>query len=408
MPGKNVVVKSSVLGRQGREYMYTESDSEPPDPPWSKYTYDSSVSSRIWDNTPGYKTLTRAQRKNLAPRGFTTSISSLSGYFSGSSSWEFGGHSDVLGDQFSRLVWDLPIASLNFGHGAIGSELVTRDDLYLSARAQLQQNRSWNAPLFLAEGHKTASMVVGAAEKIVHGLRAARRLDVKELNKLFPMSSRKSTSQTASGLWLERKYGWLPLLRDVHDSVSAMDENLSRRRSPSVVSTVHVSKSRVENSQRDFDLQGSPRILGHGNLQIRHTRRLTLRYRISDLSAYTAASFGLTNPASLAWELIPFSFVADWFVPVGDYLSTLDAGIGIEILTGFQSSKYVEEAMVTSATSNDFNGRCSCSGVHSLIVVSREKLDSLPSVVPTSLTVRPKLGSERLVTAVALMRQLVR
>lgn len=34
---------------------------------------------------------------------------------------------------------------------------------------------------------------------------------------------------------------------------------------------------------------------------------------------------GLFNPAALAWELLPYSFVVDWFLPIGNYLNSLDA-----------------------------------------------------------------------------------
>jgi hypothetical protein len=33
---------------------------------------------------------------------------------------------------------------------------------------------------------------------------------------------------------------------------------------------------------------------------------------------------GLNNPVGIAWELIPFSFVVDWFVPVGKWLTAND------------------------------------------------------------------------------------
>lgn len=34
--------------------------------------------------------------------------------------------------------------------------------------------------------------------------------------------------------------------------------------------------------------------------------------------------FGFSNPLEVLWEATPFSFVADWFYPVGDYLSELN------------------------------------------------------------------------------------
>jgi hypothetical protein len=36
----------------------------------------------------------------------------------------------------------------------------------------------------------------------------------------------------------------------------------------------------------------------------------------------------------VAWELVPFSFVLDWFIPIGSYLSQLDASAGMEFLGG--------------------------------------------------------------------------
>jgi hypothetical protein len=47
---------------------------------------------------------------------------------------------------------------------------------------------------------------------------------------------------------------------------------------------------------------------------------------------------GLTNPLEVAWELIPFSFVADWFISVGDWLRGLTALHGLRIVSGFRSN----------------------------------------------------------------------
>jgi hypothetical protein len=45
---------------------------------------------------------------------------------------------------------------------------------------------------------------------------------------------------------------------------------------------------------------------------------------------------GFTNPINLLWELLPFSFVADWFLPIGNYLEALTAWNGLEFLDGYQ------------------------------------------------------------------------
>lgn len=51
----------------------------------------------------------------------------------------------------------------------------------------------------------------------------------------------------------------------------------------------------------------------------------------------SAQSLGLLDPLTLAWELIPFSFVVDWFLPVGTYLSQLTALNGLTLMNGFTS-----------------------------------------------------------------------
>jgi hypothetical protein len=50
--------------------------------------------------------------------------------------------------------------------------------------------------------------------------------------------------------------------------------------------------------------------------------------------------FTYGNPAELAWEVIPFSFVVDWAIPIGDTLSALDALRGVTGIQGTESAKY--------------------------------------------------------------------
>lgn len=53
----------------------------------------------------------------------------------------------------------------------------------------------------------------------------------------------------------------------------------------------------------------------------------------------TLNQLGLVNPASLAWELIPWSFVVDWFIPIGPLLSVLTAPAGLIFISGTDNFK---------------------------------------------------------------------
>lgn len=49
--------------------------------------------------------------------------------------------------------------------------------------------------------------------------------------------------------------------------------------------------------------------------------------RIPDTPLTQTARLSSLNPVSIAWELLPFSFVADWFYNVGDYLRDLETAV---------------------------------------------------------------------------------
>lgn len=49
--------------------------------------------------------------------------------------------------------------------------------------------------------------------------------------------------------------------------------------------------------------------------------------------------FTLGNPAEIAWELVPYSFVIDWAIPIGDYLGALDALRGVTAINGTKTRR---------------------------------------------------------------------
>ena len=65
-------------------------------------------------------------------------------------------------------------------------------------------------------------------------------------------------------------------------------------------------------------------------VDVRAHVQATVRLGMSTVG--TLEQFGVLNPASVAWELTPFSFVVDWFVNIGSFLRQFGdtAGLGIE------------------------------------------------------------------------------
>jgi hypothetical protein len=121
-----------------------------------------------------------------------------------------------------------------------------------------------------------------------------------------------------AGYWLEYRYGWLPLLYSTEDAVKAFKmKTESPLRFGHSSTTVDLSQSASESWTQDSG-NGS----GTGTQTITGSR--TYRgYAVAEvITGLQGDRFG-ADPITTAWELIPFSFVVDWFLGVGTWLTAI-------------------------------------------------------------------------------------
>jgi hypothetical protein len=152
-------------------------------------------------------------------------------------------------------------------------------------------------------------MIGDTAIKLRKALVASRHGNfVAARNYLLNGTSREGKfNKVTSNNWLELQYGWLPLLSDVHDGAEFLAQRLS---CPAIVRS-SVSRSRqgtVSCNNPAFDPL----------LHECYTRKGIIAF-VSEVDPVQLS--GLLDPLSVAWELLPYSFVADWFIPIGSYLS---------------------------------------------------------------------------------------
>lgn len=93
---------------------------------------------------------------------------------------------------------------------------------------------------------------------------------------------------------------------------------------------------------------------GHG----RYVVKAGIKAHVTNDTLAQLGSHGLLNPAALAWELFPVSFVIDWFVPIGDFLGGLSTHFGMEFRDGYMT-KYVEWSSTLTGTVVDPTLHCS-------------------------------------------------
>lgn len=115
-----------------------------------------------------------------------------------------------------------------------------------------------------------------------------------------------------------------------------------------------------------------------------------------------ANQLGFVNPATVAWELVPFSFLVDWFVPVGRFLSTWTDFAGYQFLEP-TTTRYVTTTYVfTKSNSRD--------GVTYVEDKTRTTVMRTSGIATPSITdmIDFKLSPWRAATAVALLLQTFR
>lgn len=162
--------------------------------------------------------------------------------------------------------------------------------------------------------------------------------------------------KSAPSNWLALQYGWLPLLSDIK---GATDELLGLS-DAALVQTVKAS-------YRDRDKGNYYYPSGkYVNLVQRNAESgmfLRLDYEPANNLLQTASRVGLTNPLEIAWELVPFSFVVDWALPLGNWLSALDATFGWNFKSGSVSSlSRVSCGITCSHPNGDIRDQASYSG----------------------------------------------
>lgn len=289
-----------------------------------------------------------------------------------------------------------------------------------------------NYAQFLAERKQTASLLASTATRIYTAARALRRADLKGFatslslgeswtrsqKQLWRRVERTPAHQRISNHWLEYVYGWRPLLQDCFGTAELLAEQIST--DPSPEGELRVSAS--VNSR--FVLRGSVPSGAEGGVILQNrddshicSARIRAQYRLDDEARSLLNKTGISNPLLLAWELIPYSFVVDWFVPVGTYLESLTAMDGFTMTRGTISTQ-------ESAVSNRWLTFVNHTGLYSAygwdfveawrsgptVECTQVRYTRTPTTsFPYALKVRSPIGGEpltRLTTALALLAPL--
>jgi hypothetical protein len=141
-------------------------------------------------------------------------------------------------------------------------------------------------------------------------------------------TSKREYADGISALWLEYRYAFRPLVFEMKQAVDAAHKTIkknSRATGRGFKFVNDVSSSSYETS----DQYGRSKALWNRTSRTGTNYRAGVLYRIEDDLRSILASWGIDQPLETAWELMPFSFIIDWFFNIGDLIAMWTDNTGL-------------------------------------------------------------------------------
>jgi hypothetical protein len=196
----------------------------------------------------------------------------------------------------------------------------------IAARNNLKASKI-NLGVAFGERKQTARLVGDTASRIARSIRSLKRGSVRNAMNELGISSKRHEPRGSNipRKWLELQYGWKPLLSDVYGATKALSER--------PLSDWSVTTKGRSSDRKSWTVERKPgQWYNFDGFRMTASASASAICRIDAIPQNEAiislASLGVTNPLSVGWELVPFSFVVDWFLPIGSYLESLDAYFG--------------------------------------------------------------------------------
>lgn len=190
------------------------------------------------------------------------------------------------------------------------------------------RNQDINLGVALGEYRQTAAFISTAMRKVAKSYKSLRKGNISAA--LRTLTGRNNSSwadipNVSADMWLAYSYALRPLLSDVYGAAQA----LAKSKRPYV--PVHVVRTAM-----NFPINGNVNVSGKFS-SVKAQMRVSgqISYTVSNPLMKSLDGLGVLNPISVAWEKVPFSFVVDWFVPIGEFLTGIVPPQGVDFVDGW-------------------------------------------------------------------------
>lgn len=186
----------------------------------------------------------------------------------------------------------------------------------------------------LGEIDQSFKMIATRGKQLLTAARALKRGDIVSALTAFdlrpPKGSRFRNTKSFGNLWLEYHFGWEPLVKDIYDAT--MITCLPVKPFP------WKGKSKQRFQWTEFPQAGNTNKWNKYAGTV--SSEMSVQVDVTNPNIAFAGQLGFLNPLSIAWELVPFSFVVDWFANVSQKLDGMSDYAGMRLIDPMHTDFY--------------------------------------------------------------------
>lgn len=196
----------------------------------------------------------------------------------------------------------------------------------------------------LAEIKQSKEMITARLELLVRFTKAVRGYRFQDAFHLLGMHKKiaqrdawlrqtrvRRSAQAFGNNWLEFHFGWSPLIDDIKQAMEVLTGGLP----DSKIRVRHKDEERI----LTWTPAPTPSYISKDEVETRHYQeQMGADIGVSNPNIWLANRLGLINPLALAWEVVPFSFVVDWFANLNDVIASYSDFYGLTIKNAYTSS----------------------------------------------------------------------
>lgn len=182
----------------------------------------------------------------------------------------------------------------------------------------IEAERYFQGGVFLGELRETLHMIRNPAKALRHGIDNFFGALKERRRRRYSAADR---GRIAADTWLEYVFGWAPLINDLTSGAEALYRLSSQPLPFKMVRAFYIDDFGGSSTVDHYD-QGDL----HWDVTRKHTRRVIYNYYgcvgLSANGPQLSKALGVTlrDFVPTLWELIPYSFLVDYFTNVGDVL----------------------------------------------------------------------------------------